>query len=234
MPVPYAIRRQRYRVRLQVGFTLSLAAVLAAFSVPTPERESLDVIATPVEPDSLVVVATMHETPPPPPPPPALPPPVEVVNDAQVLDAVVPPMELGLSDQITVSGPPAPAITAPPPVPTPDAELPPDLPSEPTDEVVEFLPLEDQPVLIGGIEGLQERTEYPEAALRVGIQGTVYVRFVVDETGRVVDPVAVRSPHPLLSEAALSAVAASTFEPGRQRGRPVRARFTLPVRFVLR
>lgn len=232
MPAPYPVRRQRYRVRLQIGLALSLALVLAAFSVPTPEREPVSFVADPVWPDSLVAIQTDPQTQPPPPPP-AAPPPVEVQDDALILDAVVPPLVFDPADLITVAGPPSPVINAPPPVPTPEADVPPPIEPEPTDDVVDFLPLEDQPVLIGGIEGLQARVTYPEAALQVGIQGTVYVQFVVDETGRVVDPVAVRSPHPALSTAALDAVAASRFEPGLQRGRPVRARFTLPVRFIL-
>ena len=71
-------------------------------------------------------------------------------------------------------------------------------------------------------------------ARRVEIQGIVFVQFVVDERGRVVDPVVVRSPSELLSEAALRAVIESRFVPGHQRGRPVKVRYSLPVRFVLR
>jgi len=102
------------------------------------------------------------------------------------------------------------------------------------DEIVDFLPIGDAPQLIGGLEGLQARVEYPEMARRVGIEGRVFIQFVVDENGRVIDPVVVRSPSDLLSEAALKAVRESTFTPGQQRGRPVKVRYSLPVNFVLR
>ncbi len=94
--------------------------------------------------------------------------------------------------------------------------------------------MEQEPVLIGGLDGLQARVQYPEFARRAGVEGTVFVRFVVDERGNVSDLEVQRSPNDLLSEAAVKAIRESRFEPGQQRGRPVKARFTLPVRFVLR
>lgn len=89
------------------------------------------------------------------------------------------------------------------------------------------------PELIGGLGKLQSRVAYPEGARRDGVEGTVVVEFVVDEAGRVTDPVVTQSPDPRLTEAALAAVRASRFTPGRHRGRPVRVRFGLPVTFRL-
>ncbi len=94
--------------------------------------------------------------------------------------------------------------------------------------------VEQEPVLIGGVEGLRARVEYPEMARQAGVEGTVYVQFIVDETGRVLDPVAIRSPNDLLTNAAIQAVLESEFVPGQQRGRAVRVRFTVPVKFQLR
>ena len=92
---------------------------------------------------------------------------------------------------------------------------------------------EVQPELIGGLEALQERLVYPEAAKEAGVQGRVIVQFVIDEEGRVVDPVAVRSPSEAFSEAALAAVRQARFRPGRMRGEPVKVRFSLPITFRL-
>ena len=94
--------------------------------------------------------------------------------------------------------------------------------------------VETQPELIGGLPALQARVEYPEFARRARIEGQVVVQFVVDERGNVVDPVVLRSPNDLLSEAALKAVRESRFTPGQQRGRPVKVRFAVPVTFRLR
>ncbi|MEM1054309.1 MAG: energy transducer TonB [Bacteroidota bacterium] len=102
------------------------------------------------------------------------------------------------------------------------------------DEEVEiFDVVEQEPELIGGIPALQQRVDYPEMARRAGIEGTVYVQFVVDEQGEVTEAVCVRTPHEMLCDAALVAVETSRFRPGIQRGRPVKVRFTLPIRFRL-
>jgi TonB family protein len=66
------------------------------------------------------------------------------------------------------------------------------------------------------------------------VEGRVVVQFVVTEEGQVQDPIALSSPDPRLSRAAIDAVRRSRFEPGRIDGEPVRVRFSLPVDFALR
>ena len=90
------------------------------------------------------------------------------------------------------------------------------------------------PELVGGLAALQARATYPEAARRAGAEGTVVVQFVVDEGGAVTDPVVLSAPDSLLAAAAVEAVRASSFTPGTVGGEPVRVRFAVPVRFVLR
>lgn len=105
-------------------------------------------------------------------------------------------------------------------------------PRSPQTDVAQRLP-ERQPVLIGGLEGLRQRVRYPESMRRSGIEGVVFVSFVVGVTGNVECANVVSTPNPVLSDAAREAVAGSTFEPGIQRGEPVRVAFTLPIRFML-
>ena len=92
---------------------------------------------------------------------------------------------------------------------------------------------DEMPTLIGGLAALQERVEYPPLAREAGIEGQVVVQFVVTETGGVVDPVVLRSPDDMLSEAALAAVRGLRFEPGRQGGEAVPVRFAVPITFRL-
>lgn len=98
--------------------------------------------------------------------------------------------------------------------------------------------VEVNPVLIGGIAGLQQRIVYPEAARRAGVEGRVFVQFIVDEQGDVQDATCAiirgEAPNPLLCEAGRAAVLGSQFTPGMQDGRAVKVRFTLPVDFKLR
>lgn len=91
----------------------------------------------------------------------------------------------------------------------------------------------EEPVLIGGLAGLQRRVVYPESAWREGVEGVVVVQFFVDEEGRPVDVFALKSPDARLSRAAIAAVREVQFTPGRIGGEPVRVRFTLPVAFRL-
>ena len=73
---------------------------------------------------------------------------------------------------------------------------------------------------------------YPAEAKAAGVYGTVIVRFVVDECGRVSQARAV-SGHPLLRAAAEQAAYASRFSPTLQSGRPVKVGGSLPYNFVL-
>ncbi len=236
MPVrktPEADLRRRQPLYAEIGMIVALVAVITAFTVPTPPPAPVVVAAETDVPFEMIDVPPTAE-PPPPPPPAAPPPPVAVPDEVRVED-LVRDLELDLGDETpppaTPPAPPSPPVvdpsSVPPPPPPPVVE---DIPD--TDAVFEVA--EVQPELIGGLPGLQGRVEYPEFARRAGIEGQVVVQFVVDERGNVVDPVVLRSPNDLLSEAALKAVRESRFTPGQQRGRPVKVRFAVPVTFRLR
>ena len=231
MPDRPADFRRDYRLHLQIGAALALALSLAAFSVPTPEPEAPVVREEPEVPLDLIDILPTNPTPPPPPPPPAQPPPVEVSDDV-VEQETVAALEIDMQDFTVPTGPPAPPIAPPPPPVQP--QTPPAIEETIPEDDEPFVAVEEPPVLIGGLADLQSRVEYPEMARRVGVEGTVYVHFIVEKDGSVGNLSILRSPNDLLSEAALEAVAASQFIPGMQRGRAVRVRFTLPVKFVLR
>ena len=108
-----------------------------------------------------------------------------------------------------------------------------DVRPDPQGEDGVFGDVDEMPQLIGGLQGLQDRLVYPQVAKDAGIEGQVVVQFVVNEEGQVQDAVVLRSPDAALSEAALAAVRASTFEPGMVDGEPVKVRFAVPVTFRL-
>ena len=98
--------------------------------------------------------------------------------------------------------------------------------------------VEEQPEYPGGMEAmmkfLQENVKYPEQAQSNGVQGRVIVQFVVNKDGSVSNDTVVRSVDPLLDAEALRVVRAMpNWTPGKQKGEPVRVRFTLPVTFRL-
>lgn len=105
--------------------------------------------------------------------------------------------------------------------------------SEPLDGSEVFVVVEDRPQLKGGMQALQKVIQYPELAKKAGIEGRVFVQFVVDENGDVINPHVTRGVHEALDQAALNAVKELSFEPGRQGGEAVKVQMALPVTFKL-
>lgn len=215
--------RRGYPVYVQVGLLLSLGLVVAAFSLPLRFSDDVRVLRVPYEaivPTEIEITEHPKEQPPPRPPAP-----IEV-ESTEVEDILIdlPSLDPTVEAPLTL-----PALPTPP-------DLPLD-PPEPTGQEI-FEVVEDPPGLLPneseGLRLLQSRIQYPELARRAGIEGTVFVQFVVDEEGNVVDPVCVRDPGGNTCEEALRAVRDSKFKPGRQRGKPVKVRFSLPVKFRLR
>ena len=83
-------------------------------------------------------------------------------------------------------------------------------------------------------EWLRKHMSYPKEAQEKGIQGRVIVRFVVNKDGRIVDVEIVRSPHPSLSTAAVSLIRSMPrWKPATQFGKPVRSKFSIPLKYGL-
>jgi protein TonB len=61
--------------------------------------------------------------------------------------------------------------------------------------------------------------------------GTVYIVFIVDQHGRVENPIAQKSSDPVFEKPALDAVKKWKFEPGKRSGQPVRFRMRVPITF---
>lgn len=101
-----------------------------------------------------------------------------------------------------------------------------------------FSIVEQNPEFPGGLEALMKwlraNLVYPPKARKNGIQGKVLVQFVVDKRGSIIEPEIFRSVDPELDAEALRVVSIMPkWQPGRQKGKPVRVRFTLPVTFRL-
>ena len=81
---------------------------------------------------------------------------------------------------------------------------------------------------------LQQNIKYPKEAQEQGKQGRVIVQFVVNKDGSISNDSVVRSVDPQLDAEALRVVRSMpNWTPGKQRGKEVRVRFTLPVTFHL-
>ncbi|MDR4988829.1 MAG: M56 family metallopeptidase [Bacteroidales bacterium] len=106
------------------------------------------------------------------------------------------------------------------------------------EEDVIFTVVEEIPKFPGGTPALMDfigsNIKYPEAAKDAGIQGTVFVSFVVEPDGSISNIQVLRGIGGGCDEEAVRVVGMMPkWEPGRQRGEAVRVQFNLPVRFAL-
>lgn len=106
-------------------------------------------------------------------------------------------------------------------------------PSKTNTEEDFFVVVEEMPKLIDGMKSIQSKIEYPTMARRAGIEGRVTVQFIVNESGDVENAQVVRGIGGGADEEALRVVRQAKFEPGMQRGKPVRVRYALSVNFRL-
>ena len=129
-----------------------------------------------------------------------------------------------------------------------------DMPEEVIEEPEIFTIVEDMPIF-PGCEGkgskdeikqctdneiykfIAENTKYPPMMRDAGVSGTVYIRYLIDEKGQVKDVKVLRgvaSGKQLDDEAVRVIKSIPKMKPGRQRGKPVRVQYTVPVRFNLK
>jgi protein TonB len=101
-----------------------------------------------------------------------------------------------------------------------------------------FNAVEQMPSFPGGdeerVKYLSKNMVYPPSASENGIQGTVYVSFVVDRNGHIADVKVLRSVDPELDKEAVRVVKnMPSWLPGKQNGAAVRVAYTMPIKFVL-
>jgi protein TonB len=203
-----------------IGLVITLSLVWFAFEHKTYDREEVQLMQnTMIEDEEDIILQTQRNEPPPPPPPPQQTTVIEVVEDDVEVDDIEIDAETDDEEEIEEQ-----AIVEEEPE------------EEKEDEIFVFV--EDQPSFPGGDEArikyLQENIKYPEMAKESGIQGTVYVTFVVEKDGRITNVKVLRGIGGGCDEEAVRIIKnMPRWKPGKQRGRAVRAQFNMPIRFVL-
>ncbi|MCC6839797.1 MAG: TonB family protein [Flavobacteriales bacterium] len=173
----------------------------------------------------------------PPPPPEVIPPPQPQIETVQFVaveasDEPVeepPPTQEDLSETTaSTTTQEGQKIDAPPPPPPPVEE-----------EAFDLAAVQEQPEFPGGMakmyQYLQNNTKYPDMEFDAGIQGKVFVEFVVERDGDISDVKVRRGVSPGLDKEAVRAVKSMPkWSPGKMNGKPVKVRFTIPVDFKLK
>ncbi len=205
--------RGKYRKHFEISLILSLSLIIAAFKLSPKDRNINENFNPPQDLITIEnIINTVQKTKPPPPPMPA---PVLAESDEVPEEIELDDVEIDLDAHI---GPPPP---------------PPDLPSA-IEEPIIFVAVEEMPYPIGGIQAIQERVHYTQIGIRAGIKGTVYIETIIDEEGNVINAMVKKGIGGGLDEEALNAVLNTKFVPGKQRGKPVRVKLVIPIKFVLR
>ena len=107
-----------------------------------------------------------------------------------------------------------------------------------TDEEVVFMVVEQQAEFPGGLEAMMKflvkNMKYPAIARRMGIEGSVFVSFVVDKEGSISDLKVIKGISAECDQEAIRVVKMMPpWKPGKQNGKPVKSRFVLPIKFRL-
>ncbi len=106
------------------------------------------------------------------------------------------------------------------------------------DENKIFTVVEQQPEFAGGYEAMmnfiRKNMRYPASARRMGVDGTVYVSFVVSKDGSISEVKVIRGISADCDKEAMRVVGMMpAWRPGKQNGKPVFVRFVLPIKFQL-
>jgi len=81
---------------------------------------------------------------------------------------------------------------------------------------------------------LSENVQYPKEATAKGIQGKVFVNFIVNSEGKILDAKVIRGVSPSLDAEGLRVIRAMpNWKPGKEKGVAVSVRYTLPIRFLI-
>lgn len=219
---PKASLEDKKFIYLLVGFVLALSLVYIAFEWTNKEITVYEDVDTDFVFEEELDVIQTAETPPPPPPPQAAPVVVEVLNvveNTEEVEAVEIVSEDDETEEIVIDVPVA-------------------APIEEEEEEVVFQVVEKMPQFPGGqqalFEYLTKNIRYPVIAQENGLQGRVICQFVVNSDGSIVDIVVVRSVDPSLDKEAVRVIQSMPkWQPGEQRGKAVRVKYTLPVNFRL-
>lgn len=221
---PKADLEGKKTIFFEVGLVLALAILLFAFEWKTSAQEAgtfQTVAEEQVEEEIIPITQQMMAPPPPPPPAPKLTDLIDIVEDEtsieeelEILDAED-KTENVVTNNVTDFG---------------------TYGTEDTGEADIFQVVEDMPSFPGGNvqKWIAKNVKYPVLAMENGIQGKVYIQFVIEKDGSITDTKVIRGVDASLDKEAIRVInSMPKWKPGKQRGKPVRVSYTLPINFQL-
>ncbi|MFA5418091.1 MAG: energy transducer TonB [Bacteroidales bacterium] len=205
----------------QIGLVFALVVVLFAFEYKSYDKITLDLTSRAVDdtPEEIIPITEQKVKPPPPPPPKQVTKITIVEDDVEVEDDIEIDVEADAETEM-------------------EAYVPQDMGDEEIVEQEIFTVVESMPDFPGGMGKLMSylatNIKYPPLAKESGIQGRVFINFVVEPDGSISQVKVLRGIGGGCDEEAVRVVKAMPkWKPGMQRGKPVRVSYNLPVKFTL-
>jgi protein TonB len=216
---PKADLTRKTNLFFAIGLVVSLLLVIVAFEWKSYDEITAVDFGNVSDDFEELVDIPITEQPPPPPPKIQQPEIIEVPDEEEIEEEIELDIDMEVTEETVVE----------------------DIVFEeaPKEEAVEtiFEVVEEQPTPEGGMEAFYKfvgkELNYPAQANRMGVEGRVFVQFIVDEQGNVSEVKAVKGIGAGCDEEAVRVIKQTKWNPGKQRGRAVKVRMIMPVLFKL-
>jgi len=217
---PKADLNKKTGLFLNIGLVVSLLLVITAFEWKFYDDGELMDLGQVSDEFEDVMEIPPTEQPPPPPPKIQQPEIIEVPDEEEIEEEIEVDLDVEITEETVIE----------------DIVFDEAVEEEVADEI--FTIVEDQPQPKGGMAAFYEyigkKLKYPAQARRMGIEGKVFVEFVVDKDGTITNVKAIKGIGAGCDEEAIRVIQSSPkWNAGKQRGRPVRVRMILPITFKL-
>lgn len=222
----YAHKRFKSEVKLffSLGLAISLLLVIVVFEWKSYDKiETVDITSTAFDTEEILDIPVTEQPPPPP---------QKVIQQPNIIEVteeeIIEEIEVDFDVEITTEE----AVAQTEEMVLDDAPE-----EEFADEI--FTIVEEQPTPVGGMNAfmtfIHDKLRYPASAARMGVEGRVFVQFVVNKDGQLTDFTVVKGIGGGCDEEALRVLkSAPPWNPGKQRGHAVRVRMIIPIHFALR
>jgi periplasmic protein TonB len=202
------------------SFSLSILAVITVFEWKTFDEGSTVQLTSLSENFEDLMDIPLTQQPPPPPPAVQQPMIIEVPDDEEIEEDIEIDLDISMTEEDVIE-----EIV---------------MMAEPEEEVAEtiYQIVQEMPSPVGGLEAfyayLNKNLKYPSQARRIGIEGRVYMSFVVEKDGSLTDIAVMKGIGAGCDEESIRVLQnAPKWNPGKQRGNPVRVRYSFPIIFRL-
>lgn len=204
-----------------IGLLVTMSLVLAAFEWKQYEAKITDLVKRNADIFEETIEVPPTDIPPPPPPAVQAPVIVEVPDEEEIEEEIQVNLDIEVNQDTKVEEVQIKAVEEP---------------KEEVDEI--FTIVEESAAPKGGMAAfykyVADKMKYPPQARRMGIDGKVFVEFVINKDGSISDVKAVKGIGAGCDEEAVRVVqGAPSWTPGKQRGKPVKQRMVLPITFRL-